>query len=307
MRRLVLFLFALTCVQVLTADRAAIADPEPSPSASSSEPPLQLHWQHGPDGIDLGHGALLALPAHRSFLRGKEAVDLMEKMGNLYNEDLLGIVVSDDPDADYMVTLRYVDEGYVKDDEKIDAKAILDTIVKGEPEYNEERQKRGFSPIHAEGWAEEPRYDRTRHELVWALLVSSAEESSVNLNTRVLGRHGHISVNLVTDRQALPRYRDEGLALVEATNFKAGDRYEDFDKSKDRVAEYGLAGLILGGVGVGVAVKAAKVGLLAALWKPIVAFLLAAKKAVIALVVGAGALVKKLLGRKEKKTAQAGS
>src|SRR5579863_5628983 len=195
MQRFVWVLFTLVCVHVLASDREAHADsPEPSPSGSSSEAPVQLHWLHGPDTIDLGHGAQLALPANRMFLRGKEAVDLMERMGNLYNDDLLGIAASEDSDAEYLVTLRYSDEGYVKDDEKVDGKAILDAIVKGEPEYNEERKKRGFPAIHAQGWAEQPRYDRTRHELVWALLVSSENESSVNLNTRVLGRRGYISV-----------------------------------------------------------------------------------------------------------------
>ena len=51
--------------------------------------------------------------------------------------------------------------------------------------------------------------------------------------------------------------------------------------STDKIATYGLTGLVLGGVGLGV-VKAAKVGLLAAFWKPILAFFVAAKKVIIA-------------------------
>lgn len=259
---------------------------------------IPLHWTDGPDVIDLGHGAQLALPESRRFLRGKEAVDLMEKMGNLYNENLLGLIVSSDPDADYLVTVRYDEDGYVKDDDAIDAKGLLDDIQKGEPEYNEERKQRGFPPLHALGWSEDPRYDKKNHEVVWALLLTSEGEQTVNLNTRVLGRRGYVSVNLMSSPQDLPKYRSDGLGLVEATTFVGGSRYEDFDSSKDKVAEYGLAGLILGGIGVGVAVKAAKVGLLAAFWKPILAFFLAAKKLVIAFFVGAAALVKKLFGRK---------
>jgi hypothetical protein len=74
----------------------------------------------------------------------------MERAGNIYNENLLGLVVSSAPEADYLVTIRHDEEGYVKDDDKIDAKELLEATQKGEPEYNEERKKRDFPPIHAE-------------------------------------------------------------------------------------------------------------------------------------------------------------
>jgi uncharacterized membrane-anchored protein len=287
--------------------------PKPQPSAApapasddaavegDAEPAVTLHWTNGPATIELGHDAKLALPAERRFLGPKEAADVMAKMGNLHNENLLGLVVSADPASDYLVSIRYEDEGYVKDDETINAKELLDAIVEGEPEYNEERQKAGFAPLHALGWSEEPKYDGARHEVVWALLLESDGAKTVNLNTRVLGRRGYLSVNLMTDPDSLPRYRGDGLALVNAATFDIGSRYEDFDKSKDRVAEYGLAGLILGGVGLGVAIKATKLGLLAGFWKPILGFLVAAKKLVVAGFVAVGAAIKRLFGRKERK------
>ncbi len=55
-------------------------------------------------------------------------------------------------------------------------------------------------------------------------------------------------------------------ALLAATSFKPGARYEDFNKKTDKVAEYGLMGLIAGGVGLA-ALKVAKVGLIAGLFK----------------------------------------
>ena len=98
----------------------------PAPSASDGDegvddgPPLP--WKVGPQHIDLGHGATLDLPLGRRFLGLPEAAQLMEKMGNLYNDDLLGIAVSDADDADYVVSLRYDEEGFIKDDDKLDAK-----------------------------------------------------------------------------------------------------------------------------------------------------------------------------------------
>ena len=58
--------------------------------------------------------------------------------------------------------------------------------------------------------------------------------------------------------------------MLAATTFKTGARYEDFDKKTDKVAEYGLMGLILGGAGLGGA-KVVKVGLLAACFKFLIA------------------------------------
>ncbi|MGO8996898.1 MAG: DUF2167 domain-containing protein [Polyangiaceae bacterium] len=302
-----------TVTSASAAPKAPHAKPAPTSAATSSamssspassdtaaadaEPPLP--WKEGPQVIDLGHGATMALPEGRRFLGMPEAAKVMKKLGNLNTESLLGIAVSAADDADYLVSVRYEDEGFIKDDESIDSKAILESIRSGETEYNEERKRQGFPPIHADGWSEEPRYDKQAHELVWALLVSADGKPSVNLNTRVLGRKGYVAVNLIAAPDDLPRYRDDGIAFVRATTFDKGSRYEDFNKSTDKVAEYGLAGLILGGVGLGV-VKAAKVGVLAAFWKPILAFLLAAKKAVL---VGIAAIVgyfRKLFSRREK-------
>jgi uncharacterized membrane-anchored protein len=288
------------------AASASTATPAPSaePAASSGDgdadedgPPLP--WKDGPQMIDLGHGATMALPAGRRFLGMPEAAKVMEKVGNLSNETLVGIAVSSDDAASYLVTVRYEDEGFIKDDETIDSKEILESIRSGEKEYNEERKQHGFPPIHADGWSEEPRYDKRVHQLVWALLVSSDGSPSVNLNTRVLGRKGYVAVNLITGPEDLPRYREDGLAFVKATTFNAGSRYEDFNKTTDKVAEYGLAGLILGGVGLGV-VKAAKIGVVAAFWKPILAFLLAAKKAVLIGFAAIGAYFRKLFSRGKK-------
>jgi uncharacterized membrane-anchored protein len=280
------------------------ADDPASPSDEADDGP-PLPWKDGPQKVDLGHGASIDLPAHRRFLGLPEAGQLMEKMGNLYNDDLLGIVVSDD-DAEYLVVLRYDEEGFIKDNDKLDSKEILESIRSGEAEYNEERKKRGFPPIHAEGWFEEPRYDKAEHKLTWALHVTASDGSSVNLSTRVLGRRGYVSVTLLADPEKVAGFRDDGKALVAATTFGPGSRYADFDGSKDKVAEYGLAGLIVAGVGVGV-VKAAKIGLLAAFWKPIVAFLLAAKKAVVAAVVAIGALLRKAFaGKRDKAPAREG-
>ena len=144
--------------------------------------------------IDLGHGATMALPEGRRFLGMPEAAKVMKKLGNLNTKSLLGIAVSAADDADYLVSVRYEDEGFIKDDESIDSKAILESIRSGETEYNEERKRQGF-PHPRRRLVRGAALRRAAHELVWALLVSADGKPSVNLNTRVLGRKGYVAIN----------------------------------------------------------------------------------------------------------------
>ena len=274
-----------------------------------------LPWQVGPKHVTLGHHIELALPSGYQFLGLPHAETVMTQLGNLYNDSLLGIVISSEPTAEpidddgFMITLRYDAEGYVRDDEVLDGKAILDAFHEAESTYNDERKKAGFPAIHAEGWQEPPRYDKTRHELSWGLLISSPEDEAgsdrtVNFNTRVLGRKGYVSINLVTDARLLPKYKPAAAAILEATSFTQGMRYEDFDSTTDAVAEYGLTGLVLGGIGLGVA-KLAKIGLLAKFGKVLLAGLIAGKKAIAMFFIVVAAGLRKFWNRRKDRVSQA--
>jgi uncharacterized membrane-anchored protein len=72
-------------------------------------------------------------------------------------------------------------------------------------------------------------------------------------------------------------------------DFKEGSRYADFDPKVDKVAAYGIAALVAGGI-------AAKFGLFKLLWIG----LLAAKKFVIIGAIAVAAFVKKLFNRGDK-------
>jgi uncharacterized membrane-anchored protein len=272
------------------ADSAAPADAEAVP------PEQRLPWQPGPKPLDLGHGIKLDLPEGFAFLGKPEAGQLMEKMGNLHNEDMLGLIVSKDDNAEFVVTVDYEDTGHIKDDEELDAKELLESIQEGEEDYNAERKKLGFGAIHAAGWDESPHYDKQKHQLIWGLIVEASDGGSINYNTRILGRTGFVSLNLLTDKQHLAEYKPAGALLLSQTRFEDGKRYADFNASTDKVAEYGLTGLVLGGAGLGLA-KAAKIGLLAKFGKVLIGLLIAGKKVivagVIALVAGLRALFRK--------------
>jgi uncharacterized membrane-anchored protein len=268
----------------------------PPPGGAPPEPEETFHWKQGPQKIELGHDIELALPGTRVFLGMPEADRFLKKLGSFNNAGTLGIVL--DPQGDWIVVIDYEEEGHVKDEEKIDPPELLKAIREGTEESNKERVQNGFPELHVGAWSEVPHYDQAVHHLVWALPATSTRGTSINYNTRVLGRRGVVSLNLVTSDTNFAADRPRAAELLAATTFKKGARYEDFDKKTDKVAEYGLMGLILGGAGLG-AMKLVKVGLLAKFWKLIVVAFLAAKKLIIALVVLIGAGVKKIFGGKK--------
>jgi uncharacterized membrane-anchored protein len=298
---------ALSFSPSIAAAPAAAASGAPAPSAAepgSAEDGNEASlWQAGPSHVDLGHDIALDLPVAYAFLPKEPAAKALEANGSLYNENLLGIIAGADHGSDWFVVLRYDAEGYVKDDESVDADEILSGLKEGTEEANEERKKRGFSPLTIDGWAEAPRYDKAQHHLVWALLVSDPEGKSVNFNTRILGRHGFVSLNLVTEPTQLSAFKPHAASLLAVTKFSNGARYEDFDSKTDKVAEYGLAGLVMAGAGLGAA-KLVKLGLLAKFWKVLLAVVIAGKKFIVVAVIAIGVFLKRLFAKKNEQAAQ---
>jgi uncharacterized membrane-anchored protein len=294
-------------VCVVWAASTVAADPLAKVEPEAPLAPDALHWQAGPRKLDLGHEIALDLPATYLFLGMPDADRLMQKLGNLANQNLLGLVVPADEQQGWVITVRYNEDGHIDDGEQIDATALLDTIRESTEQGNDERIKRSFKANHVTGWFESPRYDRERHRLVWGLLIKSDGDESqmLNYNTHVLGRRGVLALDLVTPPERLPVDRVHAAAAIEAAHFRKGARYEDFDKKTDKVAEYGLVGLILGGAGLGAA-KLVKIGLLAKFWKVILAALIAGKKAIAAFLLLVLGGIKRLFGGKKRERAAPG-
>jgi uncharacterized membrane-anchored protein len=284
----------------------ALAGPKkqaPPPPPSAAAPPSaeeEFHWQEGPKSIDLGHEIQLALPANYVFLGMPEADRFLKKNGSFDNQGVLGVVTGADPNASWGVIIDYDEAGHVDDKEKIDAPALLKAIREGTEESNKQRVEHGFPELHVGDWSQSPHYDVTTHRLVWALPASSVRGTTINYNTRVLGRRGVVSLNLLSDPAKFEVEKAIAATLLAATTFKSGARYEDFDKKTDKVAEYGLMGLILGGAGLGAA-KLVKVGLLAKFGKLLLLLLVKGWKLLLLAFAAIGGLFSKLFGRKTQK------
>ena len=191
------------------------------------------------------------------------------------------------------VVITYQKDGHVKDDDaqKINYNDLLKDMQEGEKEDNDMRQKQGYPTLNLVGWAEPPSYDNQTHKLYWAknIKFGTDPENTLNYNVRVLGREGVLVLNAVASMHQLADIKQQMQTVNNFSNFTAGNGYNDFNSSTDKVAEYGIAALIAGGV-------AAKVGLFGKL----LALLLAFKKIVLVAVAAVGGFIVNLFKGKKK-------
>jgi uncharacterized membrane-anchored protein len=217
----------------------------------------------GPADVKLANQGLLKLPAGYAYVPQPHATKVLNAMGNPGDDSRLQGLVFPKGEAPWFATVRFVDAGYIKDDDAKDWNAddLLKSVREGTEQANVERKKNGVAAVQVIGWAEKPAYEATAHRLVWA--ISAKDENApantpqgVNYNTYVLGREGYFSLNLVTSMDTLPQDKTQAQALLSALAFDEGKRYADFNAQTDHVAEYGLAALVAG-------VAAKKLGFLA--------------------------------------------
>jgi uncharacterized membrane-anchored protein len=226
----------------------------------------QVKWQRGPGTAKLGDIAKIELPKGYLFAGANDTRRLMEAMHNPPSGAELGFIA---PEAmDWFCVFEFVDTGYVKDDEKnsLDADAILNSLKRGNEKGNEERRKKGWTELNIVGWEVPPNYDATSHHLQWAVRVQDEDGLAVNHNERILGRRGIMKATLVTDPNLLSSALVPYKSLLSEFGFQGGHRYEEFVQG-DKIAKYGLTGLIVGGA----AAAAVKGGLFKYLWKILVA------------------------------------
>lgn len=283
-----------------------------SSSTAYAEDPKEKGLTSGPAHVILGDKlASIDLPQGYVFADKQLAEKFLQSSGSS-PEGVLGIVFpaealkeeskNDDANSFYVIS-RFEDSGYVhdKDADKINADEILKSYKEGTTEHNESRKEMGLPPIFVGGWAEKPQYQKDKHQVVWAIEVKDQDSASspvtgINYNTRILGRKGVLSMNLVTGQEKFPENKNKVMALLNKTEFTKGNTYGEYVEGKDKASGYGLTGLILGG---GAMAAAAKMGLLGGLWKWAIGLLIAGKKLIIVAVIGIGALLAKLFGKKD--------
>lgn len=285
-------LFALT----LSASVGA-QDAQPDEAAKVEAFIASLNFQTGKVPLPQAK-AVLNLPPAFQFLNATDAERVLsEYWGNPPGSDAIGMLVPadialNDVERSWAIVLQYQDDGYVSDEDakEIDYNELLEDMQDSTRESNDARRQQGYGTVDLVGWAEPPRYDGAAHKLHWAkeLAFEGEEQHTLNYDVRVLGRSGVLVMRAVAGMGQLGDIKP-GMALaIEAVEFEQGARYADFNADTDRVAEYGIAALVAGGI-------AAKTGLLSKLF----ALLLAAKKLVFLLIAAVAVGIGKLFGKKK--------
>jgi uncharacterized membrane-anchored protein len=287
-------LFIASLLALALVGAALAQQPDPQAELAAAFAAAKGVARPGPAEVRLGDHAVLKLPDGVVYVPPAEGGRIMVAMGNTAGNGLLGLVFPTD-EADWMVVMRYVDAGYIRDDDARDwnAAELLDNLKRGTEEINRERVRRGIPELELLGWIEAPRYDAATHRLVWSASSKAKSDPGavprgVNYNTYALGRQGYISLNLVTEFATIERDKPAAHQLLAALEFDPGKRYADFNASTDRVAEYGLAALVGG-------IAAKKLGLFAMIAAFFAKFAKVIGVAAIALVAG----LAKFLGRKK--------
>lgn len=183
--------------------------------------------------------------------------------------------------------LHFQPEGYIKDDEKIDADALLNQLKENSVAANAKKKEMGYGTLTIEGWAIAPRYDRDARRLEWGTLLKDDNGNPVvNVSTRILGRSGYTSAILVTNPGTVDADLADFKAALQNFDYDPGEKYTEF-RDGDKVAAYGLGALVVGGAAA-VAAKKGGFKLLGAL--------------ILGGLVAVGALLKRLFNRKSSKT-----
>lgn len=258
----------------------------------------QVNWIEGPGTVGLGNDlAILSLDFEYLFANAADTRKLMRSIGNPVTSRETGLIAPKNGDPWYIV-FEYDPVGYIKDDEKsdLDADAIFESIREATEYSNQQRIKQGFSVVNLLGWQIEPHYDENTHNLVWALLGEENGEKIVNYNTRLLGRHGYMSVVLVTGLNEFQSLIGNVNGILDGFSYKEGKSYAEYVKG-DKLAKIGLTALVAGGA----AAAASKFGIFKMLAKGGKAVFIA----ILAVLSAIWAIIKSIFKRRPEKAESA--
>jgi len=271
-----------------------------APLVTSEEFEAKLGYQTGTVALKNGMATIRMPPSFRFIGPEGSRRLLVEAWGNPPGaaEGVLGMLipaaVSPLTAEGWGIVITYDEDGYVDDKgaAAIDYDKLLKEMQESIVAANPERKKAGFQPMTLVGWAEPPAYDPATHKMYWAKELAFADNTAhtLNYNIRILGRHGVLVLNAVAAMSQLEAIHAQTPEVISAVEFNDGHRYADYLPGKDKVAKYGLTGLLLGAV-------AAKAGFFKLLWVGI----LALKKFIVVGIVALIAAIKRLFGIEKKK------
>ena len=240
---------ASVCAPLLGQDEW-MSEAEMEQAIGEVEAQLDFHTGRIAVGADI---ATIDLPEGSRYLTADDARYVLEELwGNAPDPDVLGLVVpaGQRVPVGWVIVVSYEDVGYVEDDDAagIDFDDLLREMQKEEKKQNAELRQQGYFTGRTLGWAEWPHYDAAAHKLYWArrLLFEGDPNIMANYDVRILGRRGILVLVAVGYEEELDALRGGCQTVLAGTEFTAGNRYEDFQPGLDKIAVYGIGGLIAG-------------------------------------------------------------
>ncbi|WP_233238375.1 DUF2167 domain-containing protein [Bordetella sp. LUAb4] len=199
--------------------------------------------------VRLGDQATLTLSPGVDFVPAAAANRQILAYGGLADDAVLGYLKpAANSGKNWFIEVYFKKYGYIKDEDTKawDAGKLLQNLQYNYEWLNERRRGGGAPEIEAIGWLYPPQYDRARHRLVYAIDarekgVPRRATSRERCTALTLGREGFVELKLTSDRSTLAADIPVVLKLLDSFAYDEGKRYEDFNASTDKVADFGLA------------------------------------------------------------------
>lgn len=242
---------------------ASSAEAKPPTTEAERQAALDtLTWRDGQSlNLPLSGGVLKAPFGYRQLL-GKDAATVYEVINGVDAPVGTEAMIYDEKGGT-TVYYQKLGSGYIKIDDwpSIDSDAMLAEIKESTERNNATRKERGIGAIHVIGWLQPPRLDLGNHSVLWTLDAVEEDGSSlVNSVALVLGRDGYERLVWVGTKD---QFSGNALKVgLDSFAFSSGKRYGDYTAG-DKVAEYGVAGLVASALGVKAASKLGFLALLA--------------------------------------------
>jgi len=248
---------------------------------------LNLPWQSYPSVGAIENIAEISLAGDIQFLDERNSSRFLELNENPPSS---GYYIVAPSSTIWFAAFSFDQAGYVRDDETIDANELLQTLKEQNAIGIEERRDLGLPILRLAGWSVLPHYDEITNQLEWGTRILAEDGTElVNYTIRILGRSGVMSARLVSDPERLQEDIAEFRKALGGFTFVGGQTYAEY-REGDRLAEYGLAALVVGGA----AAVAASTGIFKVLGKFIMVIVLGG---IAAVAVVFKAIANKITGR----------
>ena len=214
----------------------------------------RMRWQPATNlHLPTSHSVIGELPRF-SGLTGAEAIQLRDIVDANGSQAVEADII--DWDTSSEIIFSYNPTGYIRIDDwsDVDPDAMLKAIQANDESANAQRRAKGLAALHTRRWLERPTLHADTNTVSWIIEGGDDQnDRTINAVALKLGRYGFERIVWVTDPQNFNVGSNDLAAAIANHQFDHSYRYADYQPDKDRAAEYGVAELVAGVLGVKVA------------------------------------------------------